>query len=43
MRLTARKKLVNTLWRFMQGYDLLITPTLAATAIPAGDAGAGRD
>ena len=34
--MTARKRLVNTLWRFMQGYDLLITPTLAAPPFPLG-------
>lgn len=26
---TARKKICNQLWRFMQRYDLLLTPTLA--------------
>jgi Asp-tRNAAsn/Glu-tRNAGln amidotransferase A subunit and related amidases len=31
---TARKKICNQLWRFMQGYDLLITPTLAVPPFP---------
>lgn len=32
--ITVRKEVVNTLWRFMQRYDLLITPTLAAPPFP---------
>ncbi|WP_280421621.1 amidase [Nocardia carnea] len=31
-----RKRVVNQLWRFMQNYDLLITPTLAVPAFPIG-------
>lgn len=31
---TARKKVCNQLWRFMQRYDLLLTPTLAVPPFP---------
>lgn len=31
-----RKRICNVLWRFMQRYDLLLTPTVAAAAIPIG-------
>ena len=31
---TARKKICNQLWRFMQHYDLLLTPTLAVPPFP---------
>ena len=31
---TARKKTRNQLWRFMQPYDLLLTPTLAVPPFP---------
>ncbi len=31
---TARKKICNQLWRFMQRYDLLLTPTLAVPPFP---------
>ena len=30
----ARKRLVNTMWRFMGDYDLLLTPTLAVPPFP---------
>ncbi|MEV4605026.1 amidase family protein [Amycolatopsis sp. NPDC049253] len=33
---TARKRLVNQMWRFMSDYDLLLTPTLAVPAFPIG-------
>lgn len=33
---TARKRLVNQMWRLMAGYDLLLTPTLAVPAFPVG-------
>ena len=29
-----RKSLVNAMWRFMRGYDLLLTPTLAVPPFP---------
>jgi aspartyl-tRNA(Asn)/glutamyl-tRNA(Gln) amidotransferase subunit A len=29
-----RKEVVNKMWRFMQGYDLLLTPTLATPPFP---------
>ncbi|MEJ0094705.1 MAG: amidase family protein [Methylocella sp.] len=32
--ITARKALCNRMWRFMQRYDLLLTPTLAAPPFP---------
>jgi len=32
--ITARKALCNRMWRFMQGYDLLLTPTLAVPPFP---------
>jgi aspartyl-tRNA(Asn)/glutamyl-tRNA(Gln) amidotransferase subunit A len=31
---TVRKMVCNKMWRFMQNYDLLITPTLAVPAFP---------
>ncbi|MHC2594671.1 aspartyl-tRNA(Asn)/glutamyl-tRNA(Gln) amidotransferase subunit A [Kluyvera sp. 1366] len=31
---TARKKLCNQMWRFMQHYDLLLSPTLAVPPFP---------
>lgn len=31
---TVRKAVVNKMWRFMQNYDLLLTPTLAAPPFP---------
>jgi aspartyl-tRNA(Asn)/glutamyl-tRNA(Gln) amidotransferase subunit A len=31
---TQRKALCNTMWRFMAGYDLLLTPTLAVPPFP---------
>lgn len=31
---TTRKKVCNQLWRFMQRYDLLLTPTLAVPPFP---------
>ncbi|WP_206518107.1 amidase family protein [Rhodococcus sp. X156] len=31
---TARKRLVNHMWRFMADYDLLLTPTLTVPAFP---------
>jgi aspartyl-tRNA(Asn)/glutamyl-tRNA(Gln) amidotransferase subunit A len=32
--IATRKAVSNSLWRFMQGYDLLITPTLAVPPFP---------
>ncbi|MFW0783534.1 amidase [Gordonia sp. CPCC 206044] len=32
----VRKRVVNQMWRFMQNYDLLLTPTLAVPAFPVG-------
>ncbi|QKJ85217.1 Glutamyl-tRNA amidotransferase [Paramixta manurensis] len=32
--ITTRKAVVNSLWRFMQRYDLLLTPTLATPPFP---------
>jgi aspartyl-tRNA(Asn)/glutamyl-tRNA(Gln) amidotransferase subunit A len=37
--IVARKKIVNTLWRFMQRYDLLLTPTVAVPAFDLGIVG----
>lgn len=34
-----RKRVANVMWRFMQRYDLLLTPTVAAPAFPVGIAG----
>jgi len=31
----ARKRLANAMWRFMERYDLLLTPTVATAAFPA--------
>jgi aspartyl-tRNA(Asn)/glutamyl-tRNA(Gln) amidotransferase subunit A len=31
---TVRKAVVNTMWRFMREYDLLLTPTLTTPAFP---------
>jgi aspartyl-tRNA(Asn)/glutamyl-tRNA(Gln) amidotransferase subunit A len=31
---TTRKAVYNKMWRFMQKYDLLLTPTLAVPAFP---------
>ena len=43
----ARKKIVNAVWRFMQRYDLLLTPTVAVPAFDLGITGPpsieGRD
>jgi aspartyl-tRNA(Asn)/glutamyl-tRNA(Gln) amidotransferase subunit A len=33
--LFGRKRIVNQLWRFMRGYDFLLTPTVATAAFPA--------
>ena len=33
---TVRKMVVNRMWRFMQRYDLLLTPTLAVPPFPVG-------
>jgi aspartyl-tRNA(Asn)/glutamyl-tRNA(Gln) amidotransferase subunit A len=38
----ARKRLVNRMWRFMAGYDLLLTPTLAVPAFPVDVQGPER-
>ncbi|GAC70407.1 amidase [Gordonia soli] len=35
----ARKRLVNQMWKLMNGIDLLITPTLAVPAFPIGTQG----
>lgn len=32
----ARKAVVNRMWRLMQRFDLLVTPTVAAAAFPVG-------
>jgi aspartyl-tRNA(Asn)/glutamyl-tRNA(Gln) amidotransferase subunit A len=32
--ITERKAVTNTMWRFMQRYDLLLTPTLAVAPFP---------
>jgi len=32
----ARKKVTNVMWRFMQRFDLLLTPTLAVPPFPLG-------
>ena len=40
--LMTRKRVVNRMWRFMAGYDLLLTPTLAVPPFPARHAGPGR-
>ena len=32
----ARQAVANTMWRFMRGYDFLITPTLAVAAFDLG-------
>jgi len=37
--IVARKKIVNAVWRFMKGYDLLLTPTVAVPAFDLGIAG----
>jgi aspartyl-tRNA(Asn)/glutamyl-tRNA(Gln) amidotransferase subunit A len=37
--IVARKKIVNAVWRFMQRYDLLLTPTVAVPAFELGIAG----
>ena len=37
--IVARKKIVNAVWRFMQSYDLLLTPTVAVPAFDLGIAG----
>jgi aspartyl-tRNA(Asn)/glutamyl-tRNA(Gln) amidotransferase subunit A len=37
--IVARKKIVNAVWRFMQRYDLLLTPTVAVPAFDLGIAG----
>ena len=34
--IVARKKIVNAVWRFMQSYDLLLTPTVAVPAFDLG-------
>jgi aspartyl-tRNA(Asn)/glutamyl-tRNA(Gln) amidotransferase subunit A len=34
--LMERKRIVNTVWRFMEGYDFLLTPTTASAAFPIG-------
>jgi aspartyl-tRNA(Asn)/glutamyl-tRNA(Gln) amidotransferase subunit A len=34
--IVARKCVVNLMWRFMQRYDLLLTPTVATPAFPIG-------
>lgn len=34
-----RKRVANVMWRFMQRYDLLLTPTVAVPAFPVGIAG----
>jgi aspartyl-tRNA(Asn)/glutamyl-tRNA(Gln) amidotransferase subunit A len=34
--IVARKQLSNQMWRFMQRYDLLLTPTLAVPPFPLG-------
>ena len=34
--LVTRKRVVNRMWRFMAGYDLLLTPTLAVPAFGLG-------
>ena len=37
--LMERKRIVNVTWRFLQGYDFLLTPTTAAPAFPLDLAG----
>jgi aspartyl-tRNA(Asn)/glutamyl-tRNA(Gln) amidotransferase subunit A len=37
--IVARKKIVNAIWRFMQRYDLLLTPTVAVPAFDLDIAG----
>ncbi len=37
-----RKRVANVLWRFMQRFDLLLTPTVAVPAFPIGIAGPER-
>lgn len=32
----VRQKITNTMWRFMESYDLLLTPTTACAAFPIG-------
>jgi aspartyl-tRNA(Asn)/glutamyl-tRNA(Gln) amidotransferase subunit A len=32
--MTTRKRVTNLMWRFMQRYDLLLTPTVAVPAFP---------
>lgn len=32
--LMERKRIVNSVWRFMEGYDFLLTPTTASAAFP---------
>jgi aspartyl-tRNA(Asn)/glutamyl-tRNA(Gln) amidotransferase subunit A len=32
----ARKRIANLLWRFMERYDFLLTPTVSAAAFPIG-------
>ena len=41
--LVGRKAVVNRMWRFMQHYDLLLTPTLAVPAVPRRHAGPRED
>jgi aspartyl-tRNA(Asn)/glutamyl-tRNA(Gln) amidotransferase subunit A len=38
---TARKRLVNHMWRFMADYDLLLSPTLTVPPFPVGIQGPG--
>lgn len=37
----VRKRVVNQMWRFMQDYDLLLTPTLSVPRFPHRNAGPG--
>lgn len=39
---TVRKKLVNRMWRFMAGYDLLLSPTLTVPPFPVHTQGPER-
>jgi aspartyl-tRNA(Asn)/glutamyl-tRNA(Gln) amidotransferase subunit A len=37
--LMERKRIVNVMWRFMERFDFLLTPTTAAPAFPVDQAG----
>jgi aspartyl-tRNA(Asn)/glutamyl-tRNA(Gln) amidotransferase subunit A len=38
----ARKSVANAMWRFMRGFDLLLTPTVAVTAFALDELGPAR-